>query len=208
MKLDPPPPPPHGITSFRDFREHLREAYERNGRSVWTPGFQAVANHRLGTYLPNIPTMVLRLPARLLYRFMRIITRNVYGIELDARTVVGRRLRIAHQHGIVIHGKAVIGDDCLIRQGVTIGAASNARRGAPVVGDRVEFGAGAIVAGPVRIGDGAIISPGAVVMTNVPPGSIVAGPPSRIVTPPPRKPAVAEPQPSDDMPKADQKEAL
>ena len=171
MKLETPPQPPRPkISSFRLFREHLRGDYAVNNRSLWSPGFQAMAVYRLGGYCPDIPTKLLRSPAWFFYRFMRLFIRNVYGIELDARTRIGRRLRIAHQHGIVIHAQAVIGDDCLIRQGVTIGAVGAGRDGAPVVGNRVKFGAGAITAGPVRIGDGAMIGPNAVVMTNVPAG--------------------------------------
>ena len=215
MKIDPPQPSRLEIPSFREFLKSVHEAYMRNNRSLWTPGFQVVANYRLGTYLPNIPTKVLRGLARIVYTCIRVFTRNFYGIELDRRTAIGRRLRIAHQHGIVIHPQVVIGDDCLIRQGVTIGAIGKSRDGAPVIGNRVEFGAGAIIAGPVRIGDGAIIGPGAVVLTNVPPGSIVAAHPARIVTPPPRraagKPAgaaVAETPPVGDMAKTPKQEAL
>ena len=55
-------------------------------------------------------------------RFLSFIVRNVYGIELYPTARIGRRFCIAHQHGIVIHKLAMIGDDCLVRQGVTIGA--------------------------------------------------------------------------------------
>ena len=85
-----------------------------------------------------------------------LFVRNVYGIQLSPQTQIGRRLRIVHQHGIVIHKSAVIGDDCLIRHGVTIGAARGP--GAPRLGDRVEVGAGAVLVGNIRIGD---VSPSA-----------------------------------------------
>ena len=65
-------------------------------------------------------------------------------IQLSDRTHISRRLRIAHQHGIVIHSAAVIGDDCLIRHGVTIGGLGGSRAGrsagAPRLGDRVGVG--------------------------------------------------------------------
>jgi len=217
MKIDPPPQPPRPeIASYREFREHLRGDYAVNGRTIWTPGFQAMATYRLGVYCPNIPTKLLRRLGYFFHRRMRFFIRNFYGIELDHRTRIGRRLRIAHQHGIVIHPQAVIGDDCLIRQGVTIGALRKGHTGPPpVLGDRVEVGAGAVIAGSIRVGDGAIIGPNAVVMTNVPPGGIVASPQCRIVAPPPRKVAapppredVAETQPADDRAKADRQETL
>jgi serine O-acetyltransferase len=122
------------------------------------------------------------------------VARNVYGIELSDRTRIGRRLRIAHQNGIVIHGQAVIGDDCVIRQGVTLGARGGGRGsrtgkvpGAPHLGDRVEIGVGAVLAGPIRIGDDVVIGPNAVVMTHVPAGAIVSAPPARVIGQPPRR---------------------
>ena len=69
---------------------------------------------------------ILRAPLRLAVGFLSFFVRNFYGIELYPTARIGRRFGIAHQHGIVIHKRAVIGDDCLIRQGVTIGAAASA----------------------------------------------------------------------------------
>lgn len=185
---------PPVIGSFAELRALVREDHAVS-QGFWSPGFRAVATYRLGVWGNGIRNRPLRGAVRLLYRWLNRRSRNVYGIELSAQTRIGRRFRIAHQHGIVIHRRAVIGDDCLIRHGVTIGAfggaASERRRagepGAPRLGDRVEVGAGAVLVGPIRIGDDALIGPNAVVMTNVPPGAIVASPQSRIVAPPPRR---------------------
>lgn len=135
------------------------------------------------------------MPVRLAVEAATFIVRNLYGIELYPTARIGRRLRIAHQHGIVIHPAAVIGDDCMIRHGVTIGADGVRDDGgrAPVLGDRVKLGVGAVIAGPVRIGDDVTVGPNAVVMTNVPAGSIVTAPPSRIMTPPPRRAPASRP---------------
>lgn len=197
----PEPPRPEGdgqrpvIPSFAALRARIREDRTVNP-GFWSPGFQALATHRLGGWCNGIESRLLRVPVRLVWRLLTLVARNVYGIEISERTHIGRRLRIAHQNGIVIHGLAVIGDDCLIRQGVTIGAVGGGRGGrlrgqpgAPHLGNRVEIGVGAVLAGPIRVGDGAIIGPNAVVMTNVPPGAIVASPQSRIVAPPPRRDA-------------------
>lgn len=182
------------IGSFSELRGYVREDYQTNRRSLWSPGFQALLAYRLGVWVKSIRSRILRGPVRLLARFLGFFVRNFYGIELQLPTVVGRRLQIAHQHGIVIHPRAVIGDDCLIRQGVSLGGL---RPGpvsrAPTLGDRVEVGAGAMIIGRVSIGDDVVIGPNAVVTTNVPPGSIVASPQSRIMTPPPRRAPAAEP---------------
>ena len=171
---EPPAPPGRParpvIASFGALRGHLREDYAVS-QGFWAPGFQALAAYRLGVWCNGLRNRVLRVPARLLYRFLSLIARNVYGIQLSDRTHIGRRLRIAHQHGIVIHSAAVIGDDCLIRHGVTIGGLGGSRAGrsaagAPWLGNRVEVGVGAVLVGPIRIGDGAVIGPNAVVMTS------------------------------------------
>jgi serine O-acetyltransferase len=147
------------------------EDWVANERSLMRPGFQALMVHRVGSWVMALP----RLPRLLLAPFYAVafwFVRNVYGIELPHRTKVGRRFNIAHQSGIVIHPFAEIGDDCVIRQNVTIGAAGN-RVAAPRIGNRVDVGAGAVLAGRIKIGDDARIGPNVVVMINVPAGAIV-----------------------------------
>jgi serine O-acetyltransferase len=182
------------IRSLAELRDYVREDYAVSD-GFWTPGFQAVATYRLGVWCHGGGARLLKAPIRMLYRLLNLRMRNVHGIELSAQTRIGRRFRIAHQHGIVIHRRAVIGDDCLVRHGVTIGAVGGRRSdrggpgkdGAPRLGDRVAIGAGAVLAGPIRIGDDVLVGPNAVVMTHVPPGAIVSSPQSRIMAPPPRR---------------------
>ena len=149
----------------------------------WTqPGFQAMLMYRMGRVRPR--AWILAAVMRRFYRVAHVFVRNVYGIELHASAELGRRVKIAHQGAIVIHGRAVIGDDCVIRQSVTIGGASDAKHHlAPVLGKGVEVGAGAVMVGAIRIGDAVKIGPLAVVMTNVPAGAIVVAPASRIIPP-------------------------
>lgn len=181
-----PAPPPHTIASFSALMTFIREDRATN-RGFWTPGFQALATYRLGVWARTIHSRFLRAPVRVLYAFLNLIMCNVYGIQISPQTRIGRRFRIVHQHGIVIHRSAVIGDDCRIRHGVTIGGARGP--GAPRLGDRVEVGAGAILVGRIVIGDDVTVGPNAVVTTNVPAGAIVASPQSRIFAPPPRRAA-------------------
>lgn len=164
----------------------VREDHRVNSEGLWTPGFYAVAAQRLGAFAsgPGCPRplrAVLRPVADLAY----LVVRNVFGIQLPATVRLGRRVRIAHQHGIVIHPHATLGDDCIVRQGVTVGAGSDETqaflRQAPVIGARVSLGAGCVVVGAVRVGDDAKIGPNAVVMTHVPAGATVLAQPPRIV---------------------------
>ena len=138
-----------------------------------------MAVYRFGVWRMSVRPKLLRAPLSILYRFLFRHVRNVYGIELPYSCKVGRRLIIEHQHGIVIHGEAIIGDDCIIRQGVTIG---NRRvdqpSDAPVLGDRVDVGAGAKILGGIHIGNDARIGANAVVLQNVPDGTTVGGIPA------------------------------
>ena len=87
-----------------------------------------------------------------------------------------------HQHGIVIHGQARIGDDCVIRHQVTLGNRHLGLPGdAPCLGRGVNVGAGAKILGAVAIGDGASIGANAVVLHDVPAGASAVGVPARVL---------------------------
>jgi serine O-acetyltransferase len=164
--------------------EQIREDWVANGRDWTKPGFRAVAVYRFGTWLKTVKFRFLKAILFRLYRMMFRYVRNHYGIELHDTTVVGRRFVIGHQGGIVIHPRAEIGDDCVIRQNVTIGAASYDRFWeGPKLGNRVQVGSGAAILGKITVGDGVRIGPNAVVMTDVPPGATVFGNPARIMSP-------------------------
>ena len=162
----------------------LREDWVAHGRDWTRPGFRAVAVHRFGVWRMRIRPKVLRAPFSVLYRMLFRHVRNHYGIELPFTARLGRRVVIEHQCCIVIHGSCVIGDDCIIRQGCTLGNRDLERpEEAPVLGHRVNVGAGAKILGAVKIGDGAAIGANAVVLTDVPGGAAAVGVPARIIVP-------------------------
>jgi len=174
----------------------IREDWIANGRDWTQPGFRAVAVHRFGVWRMNLRLAPLRMLCSFIYRRLFRYVRNHYGIELYYTSKVGRRLQIGHQGAIVVHEHCTIGDDCVLRQGVTIGAARlGPGREAPVIGDRVSIGAGAMIIGSVTIGDDAIIGPNAVVMMNVPDGATATAMPARVI------PAAPEKQPEKDKAK-------
>jgi len=157
---------PQAAGLFRQLREDLAAAHG----DVLAPGFHAVVVHRFGAWVVGRPAP-LRPVLGLGYKIGYLIVRNVYGIELPRTVRLGRRVKIAHQSGIVIHPNAWIGDDCVIRQNVSIGAAAGDARAhdqAPRLGAGVSVGAGAVIVGAVTIGDGAVIGPNVTVLTNVP----------------------------------------
>jgi serine O-acetyltransferase len=180
LVFEPKPLRPLVMQVREDWNSHYRD---------WTlPGFRAVAVHRIGTWVAQESGHgLVRGPIKVLLRRLHLMmfryVRNQYGIELPHTVLLGRRVVVGHQSGIVIHPYARIGDDCVIRQNVTIGALNAERvEEAPVIGRRVELGAGVAVLGSVTIGDGSRIGPHAVVMTDVPPGSTVFVNPPRMIT--------------------------
>lgn len=104
----------------------------------------------------------------------------VLGIELDYKTAVGPGLILRHGVGLVVHRNAVIGAGCMLRQGVTIGERRNDGR-CPVLEDRVEIGANAVLLGPVRIGESSVIGAGAIVLHDVAAFTAVAGNPAVVI---------------------------
>ncbi|MGH7392657.1 MAG: serine O-acetyltransferase [Candidatus Rokuibacteriota bacterium] len=162
--------------------ELIREDWRVNGRAWTRPGFRAVAVHRFGQWAMRRRSRVLRLPLVRFYHALFTWVRNHHGIELYLTTQVGRRFCIGHQGGIVIHPRARIGDDCVIRQNATIGAATpDQSSAAPTLGNRVELGAGAVIIGAITIGDDVRIGPNAVVVTSIPAGATAFAAPAMIM---------------------------
>lgn len=153
------------------------------------PGLHATWAHRLAQRMWRRPG--LRLAARLVSH----VTRAATGVEIHPGARIGRRFFIDHGMGVVVGETAEIGDDVMLYHGVTLGGRS-ANRGKrhPTVEDGVTIGAGARVLGPVRIGAGAQIGANAVVVHDVPAGSVVVGIPGRVQ--PPRRGAQT---PGDDV---------
>lgn len=117
-------------------------------------------------------------------RFVSHISRFLTGIEIHPGAQVGRRVVIDHGMGIVIGETAEVGDDVLIYMGVVLGgtALENVKRH-PTIEDGVILGSGATVLGPIRVGKGAKVGAGSVVIRPVPPGATVVGVPGRIAGP-------------------------
>jgi serine O-acetyltransferase len=162
--------------------QQIREDWEAHGRDWTKPGFRAVAIQRFGVWRMSIQPLVLRAPFSVFYRSLYRKVRNTYGIDLPYSVKLGRRVVVEHQGAIVVHGNCVIGDDCIIRQGVTLGNRYLDRPlEAPVLGDRVNVGAGAKILGKVHLGDGANVGANAVVLKDVPAGETAVGIPAKIL---------------------------
>ena len=163
--------------------KQIKEDWIAHGQDWTKPGFRAVAVHRFGVWRMKIKPKILRTPASIFYWMMFRKVRNNYGIELPYTVQLGRRVVIEHQGAIVIHGYSSIGDDSIIRQGVTLGNRYMERlMEAPCLGKNVNVGAGAKIFGNLKIGDGANIGANAVVLKDVPCGATAVGIPAKVIS--------------------------
>ena len=171
---------------FEHLREDIRAIYAKDPAARSTPeilfcypGLHALWFHRRAHWLQahNL---------KFFARFVSHISRFLTGIEIHPGAQLGRRIVIDHGMGVVIGETAEIGNDVLIYMGVVLGgtALANIKRH-PTIEDGVIIGSGAIILGPIRIGKGAKIGAGSVVVRSVPPGATVVGVPGRIAGPEP-----------------------
>ncbi len=171
---------------FERLREDIdcvfdRDPAARNRFEILTtyPGLHAVVMHRASHALWTRGFFWL---ARVLSNVARLFT----GIEIHPGATLGRRFFIDHGMGVVIGETAVIGDDCTLYHGVTLGGTSWEKgKRHPTLGRDVVVGAGAKVLGPIEIGDGVRIGSNSVVVKSVAPGTTVVGVPGHVVRPPP-----------------------
>jgi serine O-acetyltransferase len=139
------------------------------------PGFHARQLHRVAHRLheagvPFVPRLISHL------------NRFVTGIEIHPGAQIGEGLFIDHGMGIVIGETSVIGNDCHLNQGVTLGGTSTKReKRHPTLRDHVQVGAGATLMGNITVGEYARIGAGSVVLTNVPAYATVVGVPGHVI---------------------------
>lgn len=167
---------------FKMMSDDIRAAMERDpaARSYFEvfllyPGLHALWWHRIANFFYRHKRFFL---ARLISQTNRFFTQ----IEIHPGATIGKRFFIDHGAGVVIGETAEIGDDVLMYQGVVLGGTSlEKKKRHPTIGNNVVIGSRAVILGPIKIGDGAKIGSGSVVIKTVPPGATVVGVPGRIV---------------------------
>lgn len=161
-----------------EFNEDLKKYPKRpffKEQSIW-----AVAVYRWGRRINELKLGTVKKIYLVIYWPVFRFVETVTGISLPIGAEIGPGLRIWHFGNIFINSGAVIGENCTLRQGVTIGN-RHENGPLPVIGDNVEFGAYAQVLGGVRIGDNAKIAAMSVVLEDVPNNATVAGIPAKVV---------------------------
>ena len=167
---------------FNHIKEDIYIVFERDpaARTHWEilttyPGVHALIMHRLSHWLWNHKFYWLA-------RFNSHLGRWLTGIEIHPGATIGRRMFIDHGMGVVIGETAVVGDDCTLYHGVTLGGTSwNKGKRHPTLENGVVIGAGAKVLGPITVGAGAKIGSNAVVVKDVPANATAVGIPARVL---------------------------
>lgn len=130
--------------------------------------------HRISHYLHQKKIPILP-------RIFRSLIFLLYNSSVPSSVRIGKGSVFGHSGiGVVIHQRSVIGENCTLCQGITIGGRSK-KFEVPIIGNRVYIGAGARVLGPISIGNNVIIAPNAVVMIDVPDNCSVGGVPAKIL---------------------------
>ncbi len=139
------------------------------------PGYKAVRAYRRAHWCYN----------HKMYFLARAISQHCVkktNIEIHPGAQIGRRFFIDHGTGVVIGETAIIGDDCTIYQGVTLGGTGKDHgKRHPTLGNNVLIGCGAKVLGPFTIGDNSNVAAGSVVLSAIPENSTAVGSPARVV---------------------------
>ena len=162
--------------------ENIREDWQTYKGDITRQGLWVMVVYRFGRWRYTVQQRWLRLPLSILYKILKLLSQILTGIDLPCEVQIGRRLTIEHFGDIIISGDTVIGDDVVIRNGVTIGLRRTGIAGAPIIGDRVDIGAGAKILGTIRIGNDVAIGANAVVLQDVPDNSLAVGVPAIIKT--------------------------
>ena len=167
---------------FKQLRDDIHAVLERDPAArnsfevlLLYPGIWAVFWHRFSHFL-------FKHNIKFIARFISQTVRLFTGIEIHPGATIGKRLFIDHGMGVIIGETTIIGDDCTIYQGVTLGGTGKDHgKRHPTLGNNVMVGSGAKILGPFVVGDNSKIAAGAVVLSEVPPNSTCVGVPARIV---------------------------
>jgi serine O-acetyltransferase len=165
-----------------ELKEQVKVAKEKDPAAVSAfeiiftySGVHAIISHRIAHWL-------LKHKIPFFPRFISQFTKFLTGIEIHPGAQIGKRFFIDHGMGVVIGETTIIGDDCLLYQGVTLGGTGKERgKRHPTLGNNVIVSAGAKVLGSITIGNNVIIGAGAVVINSVPDDCTVVGVPGKIV---------------------------
>ena len=150
----------------------------------FTQGFWAILQYRIANgVFRRIKIPVLRQLFLLLCLLWQKIIEMATGISIPASAKIGSSFYIGHFGGIILNANTVIGNNCNISQGVTIGVSGTGdRRGVPVIGNNVYIGPNTIVAGKISIEDNVLLGACSLVTSDVKANSVMLGVPAIVIS--------------------------
>ncbi len=144
------------------------------------PGFRYIALMRRAAYYSGISSMKL---LHFYYKFRLRTNSHKYGFQIPSEVKIGKGFYIGHFGRIIINPDSILGDNCNIATGVTIGQTNRGvKMGSPIIGNEVWIGANAVIVGKVRIGNNVLIAPNSYVNFDVPDNSVVIGNPANTIS--------------------------
>lgn len=163
------------------FRALVAENFRTNGSEIFSQGFWTLFWHCFGNWRMSVGPRALSLPFSLIYRIMVKLGEWICGIMLPYTVRMGRRVRLEHFGGMILIAEE-IGSEVTLRQNTTLGIArADKREGRPKIGDGADIGAGAVILGNLTLGRGAVVGAHAAIIRDVLPHAVVGGMPARLI---------------------------
>ncbi|MDO7172708.1 serine O-acetyltransferase [Mariniflexile sp. AS56] len=147
-------------------------------QGLWALCVYRISNSIYNSRTPRFIKQLLLVFAVIWQKIIEILT----GISISYTAQIGSGFYIGHFGGIIINASAIIGDNCNISQGVTIGVSGRGeKRGVPVIGDNVYIGANAVIVGKIVLGDNCVVAANSLVVSSVEPNATVMGVPAIVI---------------------------
>ncbi|MBF8150992.1 serine acetyltransferase [Winogradskyella sp. F6397] len=163
------------ITKYKDYSNTNSLVLLLTQQGLWALFVYRISNLIYVSSMPNVLKRILLIPCLIAQKSIEILT----GISLPYSATIGESFYIGHFGGIIINANAIIGNNCNISQGVTIGVSGlGQKRGVPVIGSDVYMGANAVIVGNINVGNGAVIGANSLVTKDVLSNTTVLGVPA------------------------------
>lgn len=166
-----------------DYKKHKK--YGGNFISIlfFTQGFWAITQYRIANSVYKLRIPILKQILQLFCLFWQKIIEISTGISIPASASIGHSFYIGHFGNIIINANTIIGNNCNISQGVTIGVSGlGDKRGTPIIGNNVYIAANAVVAGKILVEDDALIGACSFINSNVKKSSVMLGVPAIMIS--------------------------
>jgi serine O-acetyltransferase len=167
-----------------DYKKYQRYGGHFFGIVFFTQGFWATFQYRIGHFIyTKVKWKIFKLPLLVLVLIWQKNIEIITGISIPYTAKIGHSFYIGHFGGIIINSNSVIGNNCNISQGVTIGVSGiDENRGVPILGDEIYIGANVVIAGKISIGNNVLVGANSMVKDSFPDNSVLLGVPAVLIS--------------------------